>query len=83
MIEQTVGADDQVQVIASTHSPSVLEYSSASTAESAVVIGWDDEAASSHVMPLRDLPGLSQAMETQSLGSLQAEGWLQSAAAAR
>ena len=83
MIEQTVGADDQVQVIASTHSPSVLEYSSASTAESAVVIGWDDEAASSHVMQLRDLPGLSQAMETQSLGSLQAEGWLQSAAAAR
>lgn len=80
MIEQTVAAQEEVQVIASTHSPAVLDYALADTADNAVVVGWDDELKSSRARRLGELPGLHEALKTQSLGDLQEEGWLQLAA---
>ncbi|GAA5196543.1 AAA family ATPase [Microbacterium jejuense] len=80
MLEQTVALDDGVQVIASTHSPAVLDFAENDTVSRAIVIGWDDEAVSSRTVAINELPGLSDALRSQSLGDLQEEGWLQLAA---
>lgn len=80
MFEQVVEADKDIQVIASTHSPSILNYATTATSNRAVVIGWDEEENTSRAVLLKNLPGLSQSLETQSLGDLQEEGWIQLAA---
>lgn len=80
MLERSVAESSDVQIIASTHSPGILDYASTETAGDAVVIGWDTAAMCSHPVRLRDLPALSSARKDVTLGELQAEGWLQFAA---
>lgn len=79
MLEQTAGVDE-VQVIASTHSPAVLDYASTETIDDSVVIGWDHDNVCSTPISLRNLPALQSALNDRTLGELQAEGWLQLAA---
>jgi hypothetical protein len=73
-------ADTRVQVIASTHSPSILDYASPQTIRDSVVIGWDYENMSSHPVSIADLPEFSKIVSSRTVGELQAEGWLQAAA---
>lgn len=80
MLEQTVDATTDVQVIASTHSPAVLDYASRRTINDSVVFGWDHEQMCSRPVALSKLPRLDTVTEDRSLGELQAEGWLQLAA---
>jgi hypothetical protein len=77
MFEQIVQADPEIQVVASSHSPSILDYASRTTQSGVLVIGWDDEKVTSRVAIVSELPGLKDALKTQSLGELQEEGWLQ------
>ena len=73
-------ADAQVQVIASTHSPHLLDYASARTIRESIVIGWDHERMSSHPVTISKLPEFSKVASRRTIGELQAEGWLQVAA---
>jgi predicted ATPase len=73
-------AETRVQVIASTHSPSILDYASRRTIRDSVVIGWDHDHMSSHPVGISDLPDFSKIATNRTLGELQAEGWLQVAA---
>jgi hypothetical protein len=73
-------AESRVQVIASTHSPSILDYASSQTIRDSVVIGWDYENMSSHPVNIADLPEFSRIVSSRTVGELQAEGWLQAAA---
>ncbi|MGW9416279.1 AAA family ATPase [Cellulosimicrobium funkei] len=79
MLEQAT-ADSQVQVIASSHSPAVLDYAGERAVQSAVVIGWDEENQSSRPVLIKNLPSIEEVRKRESLGDLQVEGWLQLAA---
>ncbi|WP_166673604.1 ATP-binding protein [Curtobacterium sp. PhB25] len=80
MLEQVTASDSNVQVFASTHSPSILDYLDHDAAVRSVVIGWNPATSSSQVRRLGDLPGLKEATKGARLGDLQEEGWLQEAA---
>ena len=85
MLEQAVepaklGQDSDVQVIASTHSPSILDYASPETVANSVIIGWDSERVSSNPVRVADLPSFREISARRTPGELQAEGWLQAAA---
>jgi hypothetical protein len=74
------GAGGEVQVIASTHSPSILDYASKHTIQDSIVIGWDNITMSSRPVRLPALPEFDKIAASRSMGELQAEGWLQAAA---
>ena len=85
MLEQAAKAvrregESDVQVIASTHSPSILDYASPQTVRNSVVIGWDSDSMSSHPVRIADLPSFKETSANRTPGELQAEGWLQAAA---
>lgn len=80
MLEQTVDSFDNLQVIASTHSPGLLDFASKSTTAASIIIGWDAQNKCSYPLRLSDIPRLSEAVKETTLGALQAEGWLQFAA---
>lgn len=82
MLHQATEAGSGVQVIASTHSPAVLDLAPQVVREAAVVIGWDDDLGSSRPVRVTDLPSIEAITEDVSLGQLQTEGWLQEAASA-
>ena len=78
MIEAATAASDAaVQVIASTHSPGVLNWANETTLQDALVIGWDSEKESSNVVRLRDVKGFETARQSATPGELQAEGWFE------
>ena len=85
MLEQAAepaarGEDSDVQVIASTHSPSILDYASLRTFRNSVVIGWDSVNMSSRPVRIADLPSFREISANRTPGELQAEGWLEAAA---
>ena len=80
MLEQVTSGTDRVQVVASTHSPSVVDTAAEETRANAVVIGWDDDHEASHPVRVRDLPNIREATVDRTVGDLQSEGWLQMAA---
>ncbi len=84
MLDQVTSVDDTTQVIASTHSPAVLDSATDDILSACVAIGWDDESASSTVSRLLDLPGYPEirADGEVTLGELQAEGWINAAVGA-
>jgi len=74
------GSESEVQVIASTHSPHILDYTSKQTLRDSIVIGWDHDRMSSHPVRIADLPNFERIASNRTLSELQAEGWLQAAA---
>jgi predicted ATPase len=72
--------DKSIQVIMSTHSPSILDYASPKTIGDSIVIGWDHEKMSSNPIKISDIPNFDQITSHNTLGELQAEGWFQVAA---
>jgi predicted ATPase len=49
MLEQTTDTQRDAQVLATTHSPTVLEFASKKTLDGSVVLGWDTEQATGDV----------------------------------
>jgi predicted ATPase len=80
MVEQSVKTTEGLQIVASTHSPTVLDLSSEETLRDALVIGWDNDLEASRVVRLVDLPNFEDILASRSPGALQAEGWIQFAA---
>jgi len=80
MLEQATEGSSAVQVIASTHSPSVLQYASKKTIDSSLVIGWDADGCRSRPVSIKDLPEIEQILSSTAIADLQSEGWLQQAA---
>jgi predicted ATPase len=80
MLEQATADDNDLQVLASTHSPAVLDVVSQTTLDDAIVIGWDTESEASHVVQMSELPELPEIRKDNRLSALQTEGWLQFAA---
>jgi predicted ATPase len=80
MFEEVTASAADVQVLATTHAPGVLEYASKETIENSIVIGWDSERMCSRVVPIRELPDIDRLRDEVGVGELQAEGWLQLAA---
>lgn len=70
----------QIQVIATTHSPSLLNWASDRTIENTVVIGWDSTRNTSRPVRLRDLPAFEDIKSKTTVGELQSEGWIELAA---
>ena len=82
MLHQATEAGGGVQVIASTHSPAVLDLAPQDVRDAAVVMGWDDDLGSSRPVRVADLPSIRAVSQDAGLGELQTEGWLQEAASA-
>ena len=80
MVEQAVESLPSLQVVASTHSSTLLDFCSEETINGAVVMGWDSEDNSSRPMLIRNIQGINEATDDTTIGTLQAEGWLQIAA---
>jgi predicted ATPase len=80
MLEESVRTTEGLQIVASTHSPTVLDLTSEDTLRDALVVGWDTELQSSRVVRLVDLPDFETIVAKRSPGALQAEGWIQFAA---
>lgn len=80
MLEQATEGSSAVQVITSTHSPSVLQYASKATINSSLVIGWDADGCRSRPVAIKDLPEIEQVLGSTTIADLQTEGWLQQAA---
>jgi hypothetical protein len=78
MLEQTTGDQPDAQVLATTHSPTVLESADENTLDGSLVVGWDSDDQASRVEPLRAL--LNKLEGKARLADLQSEGWLQFAA---
>lgn len=82
MLHQAPEAGAGVQVIASTHSPAVLDLAPRDVCDAAVVMGWDDDLGSSRPVRVVDLPSIQTISRDVGMGELQTEGWLQEAASA-
>jgi predicted ATPase len=80
MLEEVTKSAADIQVIATTHAPGILDYASRETISNSMVIGWDAENNCSAVVPIGQLPDLERIREDAGLGQLQSEGWLQLAA---
>lgn len=80
LIDRNTGKLAQKQVIASTHSPTMLDLVPSETLDSSLVFGWDADTECTHVVRLKDLQGFEDAVSKKNIGDLQAEGWLQFAA---
>lgn len=72
-------AQNTVQVVASTHSPHLLNLASASTLESASFIYRLEEQPSAHIKRIYDLPHARRVTAKQGVGRLHAIGWLEHA----
>jgi hypothetical protein len=79
MLEQATATSSAVQVIASTHSPTVLDWLSQDTLDASLAIGWDADEQCSHVVSLGEA-ARKGANASTTIGMLQAEGWLRMAA---
>src|SRR5262249_4418881 len=72
----------RLQVITTTHSPTLLEVAEQGIIKNMLYVSWDSQQAASHVNKLSDLAP-EQLIEERRLGELLTEGYLQIAAEAK
>ena len=65
------------QVIATTHSPDLLNYISNETFENTSVVSRLEDTDDSVIRPLDSLPNVKKLRETQGLGRLHSGGWME------
>lgn len=80
LLEENAGDRSLLQVIASTHSPAVLDVVSIETLGDAVAIGWDMEERTSRAVRLANVPDFQRIVSRVDPGELQSEGWFTYAA---
>ena len=78
LIEQQSRRTDRppVQVIASTHSPHLLRQLRPETLNNAVLVYRSDDASASQVIPIREIPGVSEALLNDA-GRLHESAWFE------
>ena len=72
-------AAGSTQILATTHSPVVLEWLKPAEYASTYVCRRDQDTSEATVTRLRDVPGFRDVAKTHSLADLFAEGWLEAA----
>ncbi|MDP8240079.1 MAG: ATP-binding protein [Candidatus Hatepunaea meridiana] len=72
-------SSERCQVIATTHSPLVLQWLKKEDYETTFICKRDEETGASTITPLSEIPRLLEIIDKQSLGDLFTEGWLEDA----
>ena len=72
-------AAGSTQILATTHSPVVLEWLKPAEYASTYVCRRDQDTSEATITRLRDVPGFRDVAKTHSLADLFAEGWLEAA----
>ena len=72
-------AGRSTQVMATTHSPTVLAWLDPSEYAHTYCCRRDPDNGASSIVPLAELPNLDEVIAHQSLGDLVAEGWMEDA----
>ena len=67
------------QVVATTHSPSVLAWLTEAEHASTFFFRRDPDTGETSVTPLRDIPNFESVIEKHAVGDLFAEGWMETA----
>jgi hypothetical protein len=80
MIEAATQQENGTQVLATTHAGNILDLASPDILKYMLIVGWDAEKESSHVVPLAQLPEFDAVRNDTNLSELLSEGWLQFAA---
>jgi predicted ATPase len=70
-------AKGKIQVVATTHSPDVLNLINDSTFENAVVVYRDEDSANAVIRRVAELPNVRELRKSQGLGRLHASGWME------
>ncbi len=70
-------AKGKIQVVATTHSPDVLNLINDTTFENAVVVYRDEDAADAVIRRVAELPNAGELRQSQGLGRLHASGWME------
>lgn len=70
-------AKGKIQVVATTHSPDVLNLINDTTFENAVVVYRDEDVADAVIRRVAELPNARELRESQGLGRLHASGWME------
>ncbi len=66
-----------VQVVATTHSPGLLDLVNDTTFESTSVVYRGEDSADAVIRPVSDLPRVRELRKSQGLGRLHASGWME------
>ena len=70
-----------VQIIATTHSPGLLNLVNDQTFENTSIVFRDEDSSDAIIRPLADLPNAKELRKTQGLGRLHLGGWMETALA--
>ena len=70
-------AKGKIQVIATTHSPDVLNLINDKTFENSVVVYRDEDSADAVIRRVAELPNARELRKSQGLGRLHAGGWME------
>ena len=70
-------AEGRIQVVATTHSPTMLTLMNDTTFENASVVCRLEHRRDAIIRPLADLPNVRELRETQGLGDLFETGWME------
>ena len=70
-------AKGKIQVVATTHSPDVLDLINDTTYENAVVVYRDEDSADAVIRRVAQLPNAGELRKSQGLGRLHASGWME------
>lgn len=76
LIEQSVATED-VQVMATTHSPQLLRLLDADTLEVSSVVYRHEGGSEAEIARIKDIPYADEVMERKDLGRLFESGWLE------
>ena len=70
-------AKGKIQVVATTHSPDVLDLINDTTFENAVVVYRDEDSADAVIRRVAELPNARELRKSQGLGRLHSGGWME------
>lgn len=76
LIEQSVAAED-IQVMATTHSPQLLRLLNENTLEAASVVYRHEGRPEAQITRVKDIPYVDEVLERKDLGRLFESGWLE------
>ena len=74
-------AKSRIQVVATTHSPGLLDLVNDRTFESTSVVYRDEDSADAIIRPVAELPKARELRNSQGLGRLHTGGWMETALA--
>jgi len=80
LIEQACHSEE-IQVVASTHSPQLLTFMSSKSREDAALIYRTEASSFAQIRNLLGVPAIREALEKEDLATLLASGWLENAVA--